>query len=65
MGRTQEAIAECRRAVEHDPLSLLYNAELAGAYCLARDYNRAIEQTNKTLEIDPKYCRAVVILLRY
>lgn len=58
MGKPQEAITECRKAVELDPLSLFYNS-LGYAYYYQRDYNHAIEQWNKTLEIDPKYVMAV------
>jgi serine/threonine protein kinase/tetratricopeptide (TPR) repeat protein len=52
-GRTQEDLAECRRAVELDPLSPMNNFALAYEYFLAREYSHAIEQANKTLEIDP------------
>ena len=59
MGRPQEGITECRKAVELDPLSLLYNTGLAQAYYNNRDYTQAIEQANKTLEINPKHVDAV------
>jgi eukaryotic-like serine/threonine-protein kinase len=59
MGRLQGAITECSKAVDLDPLSLLYSSMLGEAYLYTRDYNHAIEQENKTLEIDPKYLRAV------
>ncbi len=62
MGRPQEAIIECRKAVELDPLSLLYNGGLAQAYYNGRDYTKAIEQANKTLEINPKQVDAVETL---
>ena len=53
MGRPQEGIIECSKSVELDPLSLLYNDGLAQAYYNGRDYTQAIEQANKTLEINP------------
>ncbi len=59
MGRIHEAITECGRAVELDPLSLLYNEMLGEMYYFNRDYDRAIEQENKTLGIDSKYPRPV------
>jgi serine/threonine protein kinase/tetratricopeptide (TPR) repeat protein len=62
MGRISEAIAECRKAVELDPLSLLYNTDLAVAYLFARDYAHALQQANRTLEIDPKSSRAIQML---
>jgi TolB-like protein/tetratricopeptide (TPR) repeat protein/predicted Ser/Thr protein kinase len=62
MGRPQDAVKECRKAVELDPLSLLYNTGLAQAYYNGRDYTQAIEQANKTLEIDPKHADAVETL---
>ena len=61
-GRTQAGIAECRRAVELDPLSVLNNWLLAAEFHITRDYNHAIEQANKTLEIDPKHPEAVSVL---
>ena len=51
--RSQEALAECRKAVELDPLSPMNNFALADEYFLARQYSHTIEQANKTLEIDP------------
>jgi serine/threonine protein kinase/Tfp pilus assembly protein PilF len=62
MGRTQGGLAECRKAVELDPLSVLNNWGLAAEYYVSRDYNHAIEAANRTLEIDPKYPDAVSIL---
>jgi adenylate cyclase len=63
-GRSQEALAECRRAVELDPLSPMNNFALADEYFLARQYSHAIEQANKTLEIDPNSTEAIGILGR-
>jgi serine/threonine protein kinase/tetratricopeptide (TPR) repeat protein len=59
MGRSSEAIAECRKTVEIDPLSLLSNLDLANTYYLAREYDQAVQQANRTLEIDPKYSEAI------
>jgi len=61
-GRTQQGLAECRRAVELDPLSSLNNFALADEYFLAREYNHAIEQANKTLEIDPSNPQSLTVL---
>jgi tetratricopeptide (TPR) repeat protein len=52
MGRNRDAIAECRRSVELDPLSLVYNDQLIAVNYMTRDYDGAIEQAHKTSEID-------------
>jgi tetratricopeptide (TPR) repeat protein len=54
-GRLEEAIAEEKRAVELDPLSLIGNRELGFAFYMARQYDLAIEQFRKTLELDPNF----------
>ena len=55
LGRREESLAERRRALELDPLSLSINFELGIAYYYARDYDRAIQQFQKTLELDPNF----------
>ncbi len=62
LGRFDEAIAEGKRAVELDPLSLVINADLGMNYCYARRYDEAIAQLRKTLEMDPGYYYAHVNL---
>ena len=59
MGRVQEAIAECRKAVEIEPLSLLYNLGLSATYYFVRDYEQSLQQANRALEIDPNYSPAI------
>ncbi|HUO13410.1 MAG TPA: protein kinase [Verrucomicrobiae bacterium] len=59
MGRLQESIVECRKAVELDPLSLQYNFCLGVGYFFARDYEQSLEQARRTLEIDPNYSLAI------
>jgi TolB-like protein/Tfp pilus assembly protein PilF len=54
-GRFDEAIAECKRGVELDPLSLINNADLGDTYSRAGRYDEAIEQLRKTLEMDPGF----------
>ena len=61
-GRTQEALADCRRAVELDPLSPMNNFALADEYFFAREYSHAIEAANRTLQIDPNNTEAIAIL---
>ena len=62
LGRFDEAIAEGKRAVELDPLSLVINADLGMNYYYARRYDEAITQLRKTLEMDPGYYYAHVNL---
>jgi TolB-like protein/Tfp pilus assembly protein PilF len=55
MGRHNESIAERKKAQELDPLCLITNSELGlGFYC-ARDYDQAIQQFQKTLELQPNF----------
>jgi TolB-like protein/Tfp pilus assembly protein PilF len=53
LGRTAESIAEAKRALDLDPLSALGNEQLADSYSSARQYDLAIEQYRKTLELYP------------
>ena len=62
LGRFDDAIAEGKRAVELDPLSLVINADLGMNYYYARRYDEAISQLRKTLEMDPGYYYAHVDL---
>jgi TolB-like protein/Tfp pilus assembly protein PilF/class 3 adenylate cyclase len=58
LGRFDEAIAESKRAVELDPLSLVINSDLGSNLMVARRYDEAIAQLRKTLEIDPTFSLA-------
>lgn len=53
MKRFEEAVAESKRVLDIDPLSVLYNRNLALALYFARRYDEAIEQCRKTLELEP------------
>jgi len=55
LGRLAEAIDEASRAVESEPLSLIYNSTLSWIYYLARQWDLAAGQSTKTLEIDPAH----------
>lgn len=52
LGRFDEGIAELKRAVELDPLSLIINADLGAGYITARRFDEGIEQLRKTLQMD-------------
>jgi adenylate cyclase len=57
-GRLDEAIAETKRALELDPISLVNNSLLGELFYFARHYDQAIEQLGKTLELDPNFLLA-------
>jgi adenylate cyclase len=54
-GEFDRAIAEGKRAVELDPLSLVINTDLAVGYTMARRYPEAIEQFNRILAMDSRF----------
>ncbi len=58
LGRHAEAIAEMQRAQELDPLSLIINANLGATFMLARQFDQAIQQSRRTLEMDPHFVPA-------
>jgi len=53
LGRFEEAIAEGKRAVELDPLSIVINTDLGSTFFYAHRYDESVTQLRKTLEIDP------------
>src|SRR6266853_61589 len=58
MGRSSEGIFELRRAESLDPLSLIISADLADAFCIAHLYDESVQQSKKTLEMDPTFAAA-------
>ena len=54
----KEGTTEMKRALELDPLSLVINTDLGGLYLLTRQYDQAIVQLRRTLEMDANYSRA-------
>jgi TolB-like protein/Tfp pilus assembly protein PilF len=61
-GRFDQAIAEGRRAVELDPLSLIANLELSAIYGYARENDQAVSQLRKIIEMDPNWYLAHMVL---
>jgi TolB-like protein/Tfp pilus assembly protein PilF len=55
VGQFDRAIAEGKRAVELDPLSVIITADLGADYLVARRYNEAIEQFHKAIDLDPRF----------
>ena len=58
MGRNSEGIFELKRAESLDPLSLIISADLADALCIAHLYDGSVQQSKKTLEMDPNFAAA-------
>jgi TolB-like protein/Flp pilus assembly protein TadD len=52
VGRFDDAIAEGRRALECDPLSLIYGRSLGMCLYFSRQYDEAVAQYHETLELD-------------
>jgi len=63
-GRFDDSIDAMKRARDLDPLSLIINADLGTSYCYALRLDEAIEQFNKTLELDHNFYYAHVYLGR-
>jgi tetratricopeptide (TPR) repeat protein len=61
-GRTNEGLAEIRRAQELDPLSLPINMTVGWLLCDAQRMDEGIDQLHKTLEMDPAFAVAHVRL---
>jgi TolB-like protein/DNA-binding winged helix-turn-helix (wHTH) protein/Flp pilus assembly protein TadD len=55
VGRDDDALLELRRAENLDPLSLIINADIADALCVAHRYDDAVEQSEKTLKMDSNF----------
>lgn len=55
MRRYDEALAEMKKAQSLDPLSLVINADLAEVLALAGAYDASIQQSLRTLELDPAF----------
>jgi eukaryotic-like serine/threonine-protein kinase len=62
MDRTEESLAESRRALECDPLGLVLNMHMGWHLHYSREHHKAIEQCRKTLELDPTFILAHVFL---
>jgi tetratricopeptide (TPR) repeat protein len=58
VGRHEEADQHARRAIELDPLSLLMNMTPALNFYLSREYDKAIEQLQRVIEMEPNFMPA-------
>ena len=57
MGRQREAVEASRRAYELDPFALVPSSNYGWQCYLARNYDCAIDQYRRTLEVSPSYGR--------
>ena len=64
LGRFEEAINQQERARAVDPFSPIINANLAKAYYYARQFDRAITQSQATLQLEPGFHAALMFLER-
>ena len=57
VGRHHEAWQQINEAMRLDPLSLPNNAEVVRTLYYARNYDQAVEQGQKAMQLDPNYAR--------
>jgi TolB-like protein/Tfp pilus assembly protein PilF len=62
IGRTEDALAEVKRARELDPLSLIINTDVGWHYYFQRRYDLALDRLSRALEIDPNFSPAHLFL---
>lgn len=62
MGRFEEQMAEILHAQELDPVSLIINTDVGWGLYYARQYDQAIEQLGRTLELDANFGIAHLML---
>jgi serine/threonine protein kinase/tetratricopeptide (TPR) repeat protein len=58
LGRQQEALVEIKRAVELEPLNLLYLNNLGETYRDRQQFDLAVEQLKRVIEMDPTFAPA-------
>jgi TolB-like protein len=58
MNRTEESIAQIRRAQENDPLSLVIRSTLVSTLYYGREFDRSIEEAQRLAELDPEFALA-------
>jgi TolB-like protein/DNA-binding winged helix-turn-helix (wHTH) protein len=64
LGRHDEAIAEMKKAVELDPLSLPIQSFFGRTYGYAKQYGAALAQLNKAITMDPNFALNHIRLAR-
>ncbi|MFI5251694.1 MAG: protein kinase [Bacteroidota bacterium] len=58
VGKYDEGLAEYRRAMELDPVSLAISSDYAYGLYFAQQFDRSIEELKKIIETDPNFVRA-------
>src|SRR5258708_35248830 len=61
-GRHDEGLVDAKRALELDSLNFMIGTWVGLRYYLARRYDGAIEQSRNTVELDPNFAAAHLIL---
>jgi serine/threonine-protein kinase len=59
IGQIDQAISEKKLSLELDPLSAITTFELGQCYLFARDHDKALEQFQKALELEPNFPAAL------
>jgi len=62
MGRLDEGLAMTKRAEEMEPLSFLISSAVAADLYFARQYDQAIQQLRRTLDMDANFALAHLVL---
>ena len=57
-GRSNEGVPHLQRAVELEPLNLQFNTNLGQGLGIARQYDAAVDQLKKTIQMDPNFAQA-------
>jgi TolB-like protein/class 3 adenylate cyclase/Tfp pilus assembly protein PilF len=60
--KKRDTVEHIQRARELDPLSMIIGSQMGLFLLLARDYDRSIETLLETLELDPNFALAQVVL---
>jgi len=55
IGRSEQAILEMRKGLALDPLSPVYNANMAQTFYFARQYQTSLQQYRKALQLSPDF----------
>jgi DNA-binding winged helix-turn-helix (wHTH) protein/TolB-like protein/Flp pilus assembly protein TadD len=63
-GRHERALAEIQVARELDPLSLRINAEEGQIYFFAKDYDKALDRLQKTIDLEPHFWLSHLLISR-
>ena len=56
-GRIEESLTQSKRALELSPFDILFNIHLGWHYLYARQYDQALDQIQKTVEMDRNFAQ--------